>query len=64
MKNLYLLTLLLSTLPVFAQNGIDYTGYGSADQIVTDFMNAQAVPGLSIAVSRDGKIKYSKKYLC
>ncbi len=62
MKNIFYLFLLTSFLQVNAQTGIPVPQMAAADNLVKNFMAANGVPGLTIALAKDGKIVYMRGF--
>ncbi|MEO9020902.1 MAG: serine hydrolase [Ginsengibacter sp.] len=62
MKNLFYLLLLTSFLQANAQTGIPVPEMTQADNLVKNFMTTYAIPGLTIALTKDGKIVYMRGF--
>ena len=62
MKNLFYLLLLTSFLQANAQTGIPVPQMTQADNLVKNFMTTYAIPGLTIALTKDGKIVYMRGF--
>ena len=62
MKKIIYLFFLSSFLRANAQTGIPVPQMAAADNVVKNFMTANGVPGLTIALAKDGKIVYMRGF--
>ncbi len=62
MKNIFYLLLLTSFLQVNAQTGIPVPQMTAADNIINNFMTTHGMPGLTIALAKDGRIVYMRGF--
>ncbi len=62
MKNIILLTLSLLPFLAISQTGIYVPQMTSCDSDVTNFMSTYNIPGLSIAIAKDGKLIYHRAF--
>lgn len=46
----------------YGQNGIGDAAFNNADALVESFMNSYNIPGLTIAIAKDGKLKYLRAF--
>ena len=61
-KYLYLTLFLMPVFQAIAQTGIPVPQMTQADNLVKSFMNTYAIPGLTIALSKNGKIVYMRGF--
>lgn len=62
MKNFIFFLLLLGSLTANAQTGIPVPQMTAADNLVKNFMTKNGVPGLTIALAKDGRIVYMRGF--
>ena len=62
MKKLFYLLLLTISIQANAQTGIPVPQMTQADNLVKNFMTTYAIPGLTIALAKDGKIVYMRGF--
>ncbi len=62
MKKIYLSVFLILTLAGYGQNGIADVTFDNADAQVQSFMNSYDIPGLTMAIAKDGKLKYLRSF--
>lgn len=63
MKKLVLTLLAVLTTSIgFSQTGIFSNQFSSCDAIVQNFLNTYQIPGLSIAISKNGKLVYNRGF--
>ncbi|MEM6802316.1 MAG: serine hydrolase [Bacteroidota bacterium] len=61
-RSIFSLLFILSFLGLQAQTGIDVPGMSSCDILVNQFMNTYDIPGLSFALSKNGKMVYMRSF--
>lgn len=62
MKYLFYLPLFLWTLNINGQTGLPATGMTAADNLVESFMYNYGIPGLTFAMSKNGKMVYLRSF--
>jgi CubicO group peptidase (beta-lactamase class C family) len=62
MRNYFLWVMLFFNYPAMAQTGIAVASMTAADNLVKSFLATYDIPGATVAMSKDGKIIYSRAF--
>ena len=62
MKNLYLIFLMFIGSFLSAQTGIPVPTMTNCDNLAIDFMNTYSIPGMTMAIAKDGKLVYMRAF--
>ncbi len=62
MKNYFLIYLLLIGTFLNAQTGIPVSTMTNCDNMAIDFMNEYSIPGMTMAIAKDGKLVYMRAF--